>query len=66
MGAILPLEAMPFHVSKAEFAELVKTALAGLPPHFAKYLEEVAIEIRDRIEFIGHFGTSGSLAKLRW
>src|SRR5262245_27735530 len=39
---------MPYHVSKAEFARLVEKALAELPEPFAGYLEEIAIEIRDR------------------
>jgi predicted Zn-dependent protease with MMP-like domain len=39
---------MPFDVSKERFAELVERALAELPPAFASYLEEVAVEIRDR------------------
>ena len=39
---------MPHHVSKAQFAKLVERALAELPAPFAEYLEEIAIEIRDR------------------
>jgi len=39
---------MPFELSKERFAELVERALANVPPPFAGYLEEVAIEIRDR------------------
>ena len=39
---------MPYEVSKERFAELVERALADVPPAFAAYLEEVAIEIRDR------------------
>lgn len=39
---------MPFDVSKELFAELVELALADLPAPFAPYLEEIAIEIRDR------------------
>jgi predicted Zn-dependent protease with MMP-like domain len=39
---------MPFDVSKERFAELVERALADVPPVFEPYLEEVAIEIRDR------------------
>jgi predicted Zn-dependent protease with MMP-like domain len=39
---------MPYHVSKARFAELVEQALAELPPQFAKFLEEVPVEIKDR------------------
>jgi predicted Zn-dependent protease with MMP-like domain len=38
---------MPYHVSKSEFGRLVEVALAEVPPQFAAYLEEVAIEIRD-------------------
>ena len=39
---------MPFELSKERFAELVERALANVPPPFVGYLEEVAIEIRDR------------------
>jgi predicted Zn-dependent protease with MMP-like domain len=39
---------MPYHVSKAEFANLVETALAELPAEFADFLEEVPVEICDR------------------
>ncbi len=39
---------MPHHVTKAQFAKLVERALAELPAAFAEYLEEVAVEIRDR------------------
>lgn len=40
---------MPHHVSRERFAELVERAIAGLPPQFARALEEeVRIEIRDR------------------
>ena len=39
---------MAYHVTKAQFAKLVERALAELPDPFAQYLEEVAIEIRDR------------------
>ena len=39
---------MPCDVSKERFAELVERALADVPPAFAPYLEEVAVEIRDR------------------
>jgi len=35
-------------VSKAEFARLVEKALADLPEEFARALDEVAMEIRDR------------------
>jgi predicted Zn-dependent protease with MMP-like domain len=37
-----------YHVSKAHFGELVESALAELPQEFAKFLEEVPVEIRDR------------------
>jgi predicted Zn-dependent protease with MMP-like domain len=40
--------AMPYHVSKAAFAELVERALAELPPQFAEVLDEVPVEVRDR------------------
>jgi len=39
---------MPYHVSKARFAELVEQALAELPAPFNEALEEVPVEIRDR------------------
>ena len=39
---------MGYEVSKERFAELVERALADVPPVFESYLEEVAIEIRDR------------------
>src|SRR5689334_6347465 len=39
---------MPYHVSKAQFAELVERALAELPEQFAQALEEMTIEIKDR------------------
>ncbi|HTW93515.1 MAG TPA: metallopeptidase family protein [Tepidisphaeraceae bacterium] len=39
---------MPYAVSKNKFAELVEAALAELPAEFAKFLEEVPVEIRDR------------------
>ena len=39
---------MPYHTSKAEFADLVEEALSDLPEQFAKFLEEVPIEIRER------------------
>jgi predicted Zn-dependent protease with MMP-like domain len=37
-----------YTVSKTRFSDLVEQALADLPPQFASFLEEVAIEIRDR------------------
>ena len=39
---------MPHHVSKAQFSELVDRAVEELPDEFARFLEEVPIEIRDR------------------
>lgn len=39
---------MPYHVSKAKFAELVERALAELPEPFATHLEEIPVEIRTR------------------
>ena len=35
-------------MSKAKFGELVEKALAELPAQFARHLEEVPIELRDR------------------
>jgi predicted Zn-dependent protease with MMP-like domain len=37
-----------YHVSKAHFGQLVEAAFAELPEEFARFLEEVPIEIRDR------------------
>ena len=39
---------MPYHVSKAKFADLVERALAELPDQFAEFLDEVPVEVRDR------------------
>ncbi len=39
---------MAHHVSKARFEELVEKALAELPEQFARFLEEVPLEIRRR------------------
>ena len=39
---------MPYHVSKAKFAELVERALGELPGPFAERIEEIPIEIRAR------------------
>jgi predicted Zn-dependent protease with MMP-like domain len=39
---------MPFDVSKERFAQLVERALAELPEPFAGYMEEIAVEIKDR------------------
>jgi predicted Zn-dependent protease with MMP-like domain len=36
-----------FHVSKAQFGRLVEEALAELPDEFAKFVEEIPVEIRD-------------------
>jgi predicted Zn-dependent protease with MMP-like domain len=35
-------------VSQAEFGVLVERALSDLPPEFARFVEEVPIEVRDR------------------
>jgi len=37
-----------YHVSKAQFGELVEQSLAELPEEFAEFLEEVPIEVRDQ------------------
>ncbi len=39
---------MPYHVSPERFSKLVAQAVELLPPAFREFLEEVAIEIRDR------------------
>ncbi|MCC6421982.1 MAG: metallopeptidase family protein [Phycisphaerales bacterium] len=39
---------MPYPVSQERFGELVEEALAELPEEFARFLEEVPIEVRDR------------------
>ncbi len=39
---------MPYHVSKARFAELVQQAIAELPDPFSGFMEEVRVEIQDR------------------
>src|SRR5688572_10612777 len=39
---------MPYHVSKARFAQLVEQALAEIPPQFALALEEVPVQIETR------------------
>lgn len=39
---------MPCHVSKKEFAGLVEQAIAELPEQFARFMDEVTVEIRDR------------------
>jgi predicted Zn-dependent protease with MMP-like domain len=39
---------MPCRMGRAEFAELVELALAELPEEFARFIEEVPVEIVDR------------------
>lgn len=39
---------MPHHVSKTRFAELLELALAELPVEFARFVEEVPVEICDQ------------------
>jgi predicted Zn-dependent protease with MMP-like domain len=39
---------MAYRVSKQSFGELVERALAELPAQFARILEEVPVEVRDR------------------
>ncbi len=39
---------MPYRVSKSKFASLVELALDELPEGFARFLEEVPIEVQDR------------------
>jgi predicted Zn-dependent protease with MMP-like domain len=39
---------LAYHVSKQRFAKLVEEALAELPEPFAKHLEEVSVEIKER------------------
>ena len=39
---------MAYRVGKDEFERLVATALADVPEPFARILEEVAVEVRDR------------------
>src|SRR5206468_6095724 len=41
-------DSLAYHVSKTTFGELVERALEELPEQFARHLEEVSIEIRDR------------------
>lgn len=38
---------MAYHVGKAQFSELVERALADLPAEFARFLEEVPVEVMD-------------------
>ena len=37
---------MAYHVSRSKFESLVERALALLPPQFARFLEEVPVEVR--------------------
>jgi predicted Zn-dependent protease with MMP-like domain len=37
-----------YRVSKSKFAELVELAIAELPEEFARFIEEVPIEVRNR------------------
>lgn len=39
---------MAYRVSPGRFGELVEQALAELPEEFARFLEEVPVEVRDR------------------
>jgi predicted Zn-dependent protease with MMP-like domain len=39
---------VPVSVSKSEFAELVEQAVEELPEEFARFVEEVPIEVADR------------------
>jgi len=39
---------MPYRVSKAEFAQIVQTAIDELPEQFADAVEDAAIEVMDR------------------
>jgi predicted Zn-dependent protease with MMP-like domain len=39
---------MAYHVSKAQFADLVERALAEVPDEFAEVLEEVPVDVRDQ------------------
>jgi len=48
---------VPYHVSQERFGELVEEALAELPEEFARFLEEVPVEVRDR-------PTAGQLRRL--
>jgi predicted Zn-dependent protease with MMP-like domain len=38
---------LAYHVSNAKFGELVESALAELPEEFARFLEEVPVEVRE-------------------
>jgi predicted Zn-dependent protease with MMP-like domain len=38
---------VPYKVSKSKFAELVEQALEELPEEFARFVEEVPIDVRD-------------------
>ena len=39
---------MPCHVSKTEFSRIVEEALDELPPQFARFVEEVPVQIETR------------------
>jgi predicted Zn-dependent protease with MMP-like domain len=39
---------MPYRVSKQRFGELIEQALNLLPEQFARFLDEVPVEVRDR------------------
>jgi predicted Zn-dependent protease with MMP-like domain len=39
---------VPYQVSKAQFGDLVEAALRELPEPFAKFIEEVPVEVWDR------------------
>jgi predicted Zn-dependent protease with MMP-like domain len=41
-------DSLAYHVSKAAFGALVERALAELPEQFARFLDEVPVEIRRR------------------
>jgi predicted Zn-dependent protease with MMP-like domain len=43
----LEILAVAYRVSKAQFGALVEEAIAELPEEFARFLEEVPIEVRD-------------------
>jgi predicted Zn-dependent protease with MMP-like domain len=44
----LEILAVAYRVSKAHFGDLVQQAMEELPEEFARFLEEVPIEVRDR------------------
>jgi predicted Zn-dependent protease with MMP-like domain len=39
---------MAYHLSKLQFSHLVEQALGRLPEQFARFLEEVPVEVQDR------------------